>query len=796
MTKEALEYFEGDELCADTHVSKYALRSPEGTLLELSPDNKHRRMAKEFARVEVGKFKNPYSEDFVYELFKDYKYIIPQGSPMYGIGNPKPVSLSNCYVLESPVDSYSGILYTDTQLVNLSKRRAGVGLDLSNLRPAGYLTNNSANTSSGIIPFATRYSNSINEVAQEGRRGALMQTLSVHHPQILDFIRCKEDKTKVTGCNISVKLTDEFLEAVDEGTDYELRWPVDSNNVYARIPAKLLWDEIINNSWKCAEPGVLFFDTIIRECPADCYANYGFRTISTNPCGEIPLCALDSCRLLCLNLYSFVENPFTPKAYFNFDKFYEYSKIAQRLMDDLVDLELEKIQQIIGKVNNDPEGDHVKNIELDMWVEIKRKCSKGRRTGTGITGLGDAIAALGLAYCSDKALDIDEEIYKTLKLGCYRSSVDMAMELGAFELWDKELEKDCPFLKRIGAEDPQLWEDMQKYGRRNIALLTTAPTGSVSILTRTTSGIEPLFKTSYIRKKKINVGDVNTKVDFVDANGEKWQEYEVFHHKLKVWMEVTGKSNVKESPYYKSCANDLDWEKRVELQGRITKHIDHSLSSTVNLPEDVTMEEVGKIFMRAWKSGCKGITVYRDRCRDGVLVDKSQSSKGNNSKKRPKVLPCNIHHMTVLKEKYISVIGLLDEQPYEIFASQNFDIDKTIDKGIIRKKARGEYTLEDDKGNVLVELPSMLSEYEETVTRLISVSLRHGVPLNFIVDQLEKTHKKEFICFTKCLGRSLKRYIKDGAKVSGANCEKCGGAELKRSEGCIMCNDCGWSKCN
>lgn len=826
-----LEYFGGDGLAAEVWESKYALRDAQDNLIEKSPDDMHRRIARELARVEQGKFKEPYSEEFIYECLKNFKYIVPQGSIMYGVGNPKLVSLSNCFVLDSPEDSYSGILWTDEQLVQISKRRGGVGFDLSNLRPVNSRTTNSARTSSGIVPFMERYSNSIREVGQNGRRGALMLTLSVHHPQVLDFARAKQDRTKVTGANVSVRLTDEFLQAVEKGETYEQRFPVDPTEprqISQQVDARQVWMELIKCAWATAEPGLLFWDNIIRESPADCYATFGYKTDSTNPCSEIGLCPLDSCRLLVINLFGFVIDPFTARARFDYKKFYQYSQIAQRLMDDVIDLELECIQRIMNKIEQDPETWKYKEREMSLWERVYAKCDRGRRTGVGITALGDTFAALGIKYGSEESIAATDDIYKTLKFGCYRSSVDMAAELGAFPIWDKELEKNNPFLNRIRDEQvvwyedncpcgvcadcevivrgSEIYEDMQKYGRRNIALLTTAPTGTVSLLTQTTSGIEPLFKESYVRRRKINAGDKDIKVDFVDQQGDRWQEYVVYHHRLKQWMDITGETNLTKSPYHGCCAEDLDWKQRVKLQAAAQKHIDHSISSTLNLPESVSVEQVAEIYETAWRAGCKGVTVYRKNCRTGVLIDSPLSNKitKHDAPKRPNKLPCDIHHMQADKKPYFVVVGLYEGDPYEVFAVENVCthgellLQRTYTSGIIKKVKRGEYKLLSQDGQDLLpdynSLSVLLSGDLEALTRMTSTALRHGASIEFVVSQLSKV-KGDLHIFAKCLGRALKKYVKDGTKITGVNCPQCDSEDLRFTEGCVSCG-CGWSRCS
>jgi len=799
------EYFSGDELAAKVFVDKYALRDQNNCLVEKTPKDMHMRIAKEFARIEKNKFKQPLSEQEIFDLLDQFKHIIPQGSPMAGIGNKyQVVSLSNCYVIPSPVDSYGGIMRADQQLVQISKRRGGTGGDISNLRPVGSTTRNAARSSTGIISFMERFSNSIKEVGQAGRRGALMLTCSVHHPQIYDYATIKLDETKVTGANVSIRLTDEFLSAVTDDTDVQLRWPVESTTptIKKNVKARDLWKTIINSAWRRAEPGLLFWDRIIRESPADCYAAQGFRTISTNPCSEIPLSAYDSCRLLVLNLYSYVKNPFTPEATFDWIKFSKHAKIAQRLMDDLIDLELEAIDGIISKIIDDPEEEDVKSVELELWNNIRLSCEKGRRTGTGFTALGDCLAALGVKYGSDHSIEVSESIYKALKLAAYSSSVDMAKELGAFPIWDRENEKDCPFLLRIKDEDPGLYFDMQLYGRRNIACLTLAPVGSVSMLTRTTSGVECAYDIiPFIRKKKVLSEDKYARVDSVDEQGDKWQHFEIHHPKLVEWMRITGKTDIKDSPWWGCCAEDIDWSKRVQMQAAIQKHCDHAISSTINLPENVSEEKVAEIYEAAWKAGCKGITVYRKNCRSGVMVDKESVKekllvKFDGYKKREKSLPCDVYHPRVRGKDYFVVIGFGEgAEPYEVFAGENGFIPKTIVSGKTTKTKRGVYGLISQDKVVTENITEHLHDDEEALTRMVSMSLRHGVDLPYIVHQLEKV-EGDLTSLSKAIARCLKKYISDGTVVKGEECGACKQATLVRENGCITCKNCGWSKCS
>ena len=1182
--KQSMEYFGGEEISAKVFLDKYALKNKEQELLEATPTQMFERIAHELHRVEKKKYKDPLSYEEILEYLKDFKRIIPQGSPMNGVGNPyQYTTISNCYVIPSPEDSYGGICATDEKIVQISKRRGGVGTDISHLRPNKSSTTNAARTSTGIIPFMERYSNSIREVGQSGRRGALMLTISIHHPEVLDFARSKRDLKKVTGANISIRLTDEFLEAVKNGTLYEQRFPVDSKtpSMGKAVDARTVWMEIVENAHATAEPGLLFWDRIIEESPADCYSDFGYATTSTNPslrgdtlvltnkgifpiqklaeqqsnikvknlrgewhncdvfmsgknkqlmkitfsnnqtvyctpehkwpilnssgniinpqtgkvkkketvdlkrqdkiyfpslgiptnplkckysfedgfvvgwnmgdgwtsyhklhkskqygfifsqedidskigervldytnnlakrdsclkqdhnsnaytycttdtavvesfeekglyckkdgipktiwegnfeyirgfidglfsadghirvcekisncsiilvsshekivsdiqkllafygirsnyrksisknhkfpngkqynkeytrfdlvisgldvvkfskyfdlsntskqnkldiismkkishnskgrieygnkrdylsvkkvekteiyedvyditvhddthtffmvtgvtgnCGELPLCPYDSCRLLLLNLYGYVDNPFTNKAFFNFKKFKEDAIVAQRFMDDLVDIELEKIDGIIKKIRTDPEPFEVKKAELDLWKNMKRVCEGARRTGTGITALGDALAALGIKYGSTKSINTTRMIYKALKLACYRSSVEMAIELEPFSCWDPKLEKNNPFLLRIKEEDPDLYRDMNKYGRRNIACLTTAPAGSVSLLTQTTSGIEPCYQISYKRRKKINVNDGDTRVDFVDDKGDAWQEFDIFHPKVKIWKEVTGETDVTKSPWYDCCANDLNWLNRIKLQAVANKEVDHSISSTLNLPEDVTVEEVAKIYETAWTEGCKGVTVYREGCRAGVMVDNTAEEKmlkikKTTAPKRPKILPADIYHTVSKGESYFVILGILGDDPYEIFAGKNGQIKKSIKKGMIKKMKRGKYSLLEENGDVIQEdISKHIDEEQEAITRLISSNLRHGCDVSFVVHQLEKV-QGDLLSYSKAISRVLKKYIPDNTAVHGDSCKECG-ADLIREQGCVTCRSCGWSRC-
>jgi ribonucleoside-diphosphate reductase alpha chain len=820
----SIAYFDGDELAASTFLNKYALKDEKQQLLEKTPADMHHRLARELSRVEHGKFSNPLGEDEIFALLDGFKKIVPQGSPMYGIGNRyQYISLSNCYVVDPPLDSYGGICKTDQQLVQISKRRGGNGTDVSLLRPRATATHNAARTSTGIGPFMERFSNSIREVGQEGRRGALMLTISVHHPEIETFATIKNDDKKVTGANISIRLTDEFLNAVEKDEEYELRWPctpedaetlnVPFRKVNRKVRARDIWKKIINSAWSRAEPGLLFWDNILRESIPDCYAKQGFRTVSTNPCSEIPLSVLDSCRLLLLNLMGYVQNPFTPNAKFDFANFYKDAQIAQRLMDDIVDLELECIDRILSKIDEDPEPADTKKLELDLWHGIQKACVNGRRTGTGITALGDALAALGVKYGSDESIEVTEKIYRVLKFGAYRSSVDMAKDLSPFPIWNNDLEKDNPFLKRIESESidlgdetvtgESLMNDMQQYGRRNIALLTTAPAGTVSMLTRTSSGIEPVFMLGYVRRRKINANDATAKVDFVDNLGDKWTEFTVYHPTVSQWMKVTGETDVAKSPWYGCCAEDLDWKQRVILQAKANSHVDHAISSTINLPESVAEERVAEIYETAWKYGCKGITVYRNNCRTGVLVQKKEKEvktdgiSKTDAPRRPKSLPCDVHHVKVKGQEYFVLVGLFGEnEPYEVFAGKNGQIAKSVKNGTLEKMARGRYQATFDDKNVFENVSDHCDDMEEAICRLTSTSLRHGADIAFIVHQLEKIPGGDMHAFYKAMSRTLKKYIKEGQKVTGENCGECGASSLIRAEGCVRCASCGWTKCS
>lgn len=827
--KSCTEYFKGDTLAADVWINKYALRDGD-KVYELNPDEMHRRLAREFARIEH-KYKNPLSEDDIYELLKDFKYIIPQGSPMAGIGNNfQVVSLSNCFVIGNPAnsDSYGGILKIDQEQVQLMKRRGGVGHDLSHIRPKMSPVKNSALTSTGIVPFMERYSNTTKEVAQGGRRGALMLSISIKHPDAEDFIDAKMELNKITGANVSVKIDDEFMRCVVSGKPYKQQFPINSDNpsVIKEIDARELWKKIIHNAWQSAEPGVLFWDTIIRESVPDCYASFGFKTISTNPCGEIPLCAYDSCRLLAINLYSYVKHPFTPEAEFDFELFKQHVQKGQKLMDDLIDLEMEKIERILAKIESDPEPEGIKRTEKELWLNIKMKCLEGRRTGFGITAEGDMLAAMGLTYGTDEATAFAVEVQKTLACSAYRSSALMARDRGAFPIYDYKLEENNPFIQRLKSADEELYSLMKQYGRRNIALLTIAPTGSVSICTQTSSGIEPAFLVSYRRRRKVNPNDSEATISFTDEEGQAWEEYNVLHHKFAVWAEINGynvedlvhkytdeqlQEVIAKSPYNNATANCVNWVNKVKMQGAIQKWVDHSISVTVNIPKETSEEVVDKIYQTAWESGCKGMTIYRDGSRNGVLV--SGSSKNNNTftetkaPKRPKKLEADIIRFQNDKEKWIAVVGLYEGRPYEIFSGKaaSFVLPNSVEKGwVIRVKeednlpARYDFQFLDNDGyKVTIEgLSRMFKKEYWNYAKLISGILRHGMPITNVIELISKlTLDTDSInTWKNGIARALKKYVKDGTIVEGEKCPQCGGKIIYTS-GCKQCSDCGWSKC-
>jgi ribonucleoside-diphosphate reductase alpha chain len=824
----SLSYFKGDDLAARVWVNKYALKDSFGNIFERTPDDMHRRLAREIARIEK-RYPNPFSEDEIYKVLKDFRYIVPQGGPMTGIGNDYQIaSLSNCFVVgnDGNSDSYGGIMKIDQEQVQLMKRRGGVGHDLSHIRPKGSPVKNSALTSTGIVPFMERYSNSTREVAQDGRRGALMLSVSIKHPDSESFIDAKLEQGKVTGANVSVKIEDDFMKAVEDGKNYVQTYPIHSEKpIYKKeIDAGKLWEKIVKNAWQSAEPGILFWDTIIKESVPDCYADLGYRTVSTNPCGEIPLCPYDSCRLLAINLYSYVDNPFTPKAKFNFELFKEHIHYAQRIMDDIIDLELEKIDAILAKVNADPEEEEIKAVEKRLWENIREKAKEGRRTGIGITAEGDMLAALGLQYGSDIATDFSEEIHKTVALEAYRSSVFLAKERGSFALYDKEREKDNPFINRLKNADATLYEEMTKYGRRNIALLTIAPTGTTSLMTQTTSGIEPVFLPVYNRRRKVNPNDKDVRVDFVDEVGDHWEEYTVFHHKFKTWMEASGYDTnreysreeldemVQKSPYYKATSNDVDWLSKVRMQGRIQKWVDHSISVTINLPSNVSEELVGQLYFEAWKSGCKGVTVYRDGSRSGVLISNNGTEKKKTGfpTKRPEKLEAEVVRFQNNKEKWIAFIGLMDNKPYEIFTGLSDDEDGIL----LPRSITGGYIIKsyDSDGNSRYDFQYVNKRgYKTTIeglsykfnpvfwnyAKLISGTLRHGMPIHKVVELVTSLQlDNETINSWKAgVARALKKYIPNGTLAEGALCDECGSDEVVYQEGCLTCLACGSSKC-
>jgi ribonucleoside-diphosphate reductase alpha chain len=827
--KASLEYFNGDDLAARVWVNKYALKDSFGNIFELTPDDMHKRLAKEIARIEK-QYPNPLTEEEIYKVLKGFKYIVPQGGPMTGIGNNFQVaSLSNCFVVgnDGNSDSYGGIMKIDQEQVQLMKRRGGVGHDLSHIRPKGSPVKNSALTSTGIVPFMERYSNSTREVAQDGRRGALMLSVSVKHPDSESFIDAKLEQGKVTGANISVKIQDDFMKAVEANKPYLQKYPINAAKpLYKKeIDASKLWGKIVKNAWKSAEPGILFWDTIINESVPDCYADLGYRTVSTNPCGEIPLCPYDSCRLLAINLYSYVEKPFTIEAKFNFDLFKEHVHYAQRIMDDIIDLELEKIDAILEKVKSDPEEEDIKYTEKNLWENIKHKANEGRRTGIGITAEGDMLAALGLRYGSENAIDFSEEIHKTITLEAYRSSVNLAKDRGAFAIYDSEREKNNPLINRIKKEDADLYENMAEYGRRNIALLTIAPTGTTSLMTQTTSGIEPVFMPVYKRRRKVNPNDKDVRVDFVDEVGDHWEEFIVFHHKFKTWMQVSGydmnreyseeelDEMVKKSPYYKATSNDVDWLAKVRMQGRVQKWVDHSISVTINLPADASQELVGDLYIQAWKNGCKGVTVYRDGSRSGVLIsnDSKEKKKGGSfPTKRPEKLDADVVRFQNNKEKWIAFIGLMDGKPYEIFTGLSDDEDgillpRSITKGYIIKSWEGEENSRYDfqyinKRGYKTTIEGLSHKFNPVYwnyAKLISGTLRHGMPIHKVVELITSLQlDNDTINSWKAgVARALKKYIPDGTLAEDTRCGECGSEEVVYQEGCLTCLSCGSSKC-
>lgn len=834
--KASLDYFTGDELAAKVWVNKYALKDAFGNIYEESPNDMHHRLASEIARVEK-KYPNPLSEQELFDLFDHFRYIVPQGSPMTGIGNDFQIaSLSNCFVigLDGDADSYGAIIRIDEEQVQLMKRRGGVGHDLSHIRPKGSPVKNSALTSTGLVPFMERYSNSTREVAQDGRRGALMLSVSIKHPDSESFIDAKMTEGKVTGANVSVKIDDNFMQAVINGTPYRQQYPIDSPNPtnVKEVNAAELWKKIIHNAWKSAEPGVLFWDTILRESVPDSYADLGFRTVSTNPCGEIPLCPYDSCRLLAINLYSYVVNPFTKEAYFDFDLFRKHVILAQRIMDDIIDLESEKIEKILEKIDADPESMEVKQSERHLWEKIQKKTLQGRRTGVGITAEGDMIAALGLRYGTEEATDFAEKVQKMLALAAYRSSVEMAKERGAFDIYDAKREEKNPFINRLREADPELYDDMVKYGRRNIACLTIAPTGTTSLMTQTTSGIEPVFLPVYRRRRKVNPNDAEARVDFVDETGDAFEEYIVFHHKFVTWMLANGFSASKKytqeeveelvakSPYYKATSNDVDWLQKVRMQGRIQKWVDHSISVTINLPADVTEELVNSLYVEAWKCGCKGCTVYRDGSRSGVLLSTDNKKKKKEDcncmqppvivATRPRELEADVVKFQNNREKWIAFVGLLNGRPYEIFTGLADDdegimLPKNVSKGSIIKsydedgKKHYDFQFKNKRGyKMTIEgLDGKFNPEFWNYAKLISGVLRYGMPIDQVIKLVQgmELNNESINTWKNGVERALKKYLPNGMEAKGQKCPNCGHETLVYQEGCLICTNCGASRC-
>ena len=833
----SLQYFKGDELAARVWVNKYAVKDSFGNIFEKSPEDMHWRIANEVARIEA-KYKNGLNAQQLYELLDHFKYIVPQGSPMTGIGNDFQVaSLSNCFVIgiDGAADSYGAIIRIDEEQVQLMKRRGGVGHDLSHIRPKGSPVKNSALTSTGLVPFMERYSNSTREVAQDGRRGALMLSVSIKHPDSEAFIDAKMTEGKVTGANVSVKLDDAFMQAAVNGTPYKQQYPVDSDQpVFTKgIDASALWKKIVHNAWKSAEPGVLFWDTIIRESVPDCYADLGYRTVSTNPCGEIPLCPYDSCRLLAINLYSYVVNPYTKEAYFDFDLFKKHVALAQRIMDDIIDLELEKIEKIIAKIDSDPESEEVKEAEKHLWEKIYKKSGQGRRTGVGITAEGDMLAAMGLRYGTEDATEFSEQVHKTIALEAYRSSVNMAKERGAFAIYDSEREKNNPFINRLKEADPELYEEMKKYGRRNIACLTIAPTGTTSLMTQTTSGIEPVFMPVYKRRRKVNPNDPQTHVDFVDETGDAFEEYIVFHHKFVEWMTVNGYDPTKrytqeeidelveKSPYYKATSNDVDWLMKVKMQGRIQKWVDHSISVTINLPNDVDEALVNRLYVEAWRSGCKGCTVYRDGSRSGVLLSTKKDKKDKKEELppckpptvvevRPKVLEAEVVRFQNNKEKWVAFVGLLDGHPYEIFTGlqddeEGISLPKSVTTGRIIKNIdeegnkRYDFQFENKRGykTTIEGLSEKFNKEYWNYAKLISGVLRWRMPIDRVIKLVDSLQldSENINTWKNGVERALKKYVTDGTSAEGQKCPNCGNETLVYQEGCLICKTCGTSRC-
>ena len=826
--RDSLDYFGGDELAANVFVTKYSLPSKDGNFLESTPDDMHRRLAREFYKAE-SRYPNPMTEEEIYQLLKDFKYVVPQGSPMAGIGNNNQIqSISNCFVIETPHDSYGGILKSDQELVQIAKRRGGVGFDISAIRPKGMTTGNAARTTDGIEVFMDRFSNSCREVAQGGRRGALMLTISVHHPQIRDFIKIKRDLTRVTGANISVRVSDEFMNAVRNNTDVELKWPVDATNPEVSVAdsAQEIWHSLIEAAHASAEPGVLFWDTAKRMTPSDVYEEEGFGSSSTNPCGEIILSPYDSCRLMLMNLASFVNDPWTPSATFDYGEFARKVQKAQRLMDDMIDLEIDQVDKIIAKIRNDPEPQSVKQIELDLWKNIRSQAELGRRTGLGITGLGDMLAMIGVRYGSEEAIATTEEVYKWLALNSYESSIILAKERGAFKAWSHDKEKEHPFISKIVSELlPHRQEDYAQFGRRNIANTTTAPAGSVSVLTQTTSGIEPAFMLHYTRRKKLTGQDADARVDFVDDSGDKWQEYTVYHHGFSQWMassagaawakeELSNDELVAQSPYSGATANEIDWVAKVKMQAAAQKWVCHAISNTTNLPSDIDVETVKNVYMTGWELGCKGVTVYRDGSRSGVLVSSDSKEKeesslftSNRAPKRPRELECDVHQASISGEPWTILIGLLEDKPYEIFGgkSEYVEIPRKYKSGHLIKRPRKTmnsiYDLKfgEDGNEVIVKdiVKIFDNPNHSAFTRTLSLALRHGAPVHYICEQLQKDREADLFSFSKVIARCLKKYIPDGTKPGSGVFEDscCDSPNIVYQEGCATCLNCGMAKC-
>ena len=834
--EESLRYFQGDELAARVWVNKYAVKDSFGNIYEKSPEDMHWRIANEVARIEA-KYPNALTAKELYDLLDHFKYIVPQGSPMTGIGNDYQVaSLSNCFVIgvDGAADSYGAIIKIDEEQVQLMKRRGGVGHDLSHIRPKGSPVKNSALTSTGLVPFMERYSNSTREVAQDGRRGALMLSVSIKHPDSEAFIDAKMTEGKVTGANVSVKLDDAFMQAAVDEKPYIQQYPIESANptTTKEIDASTLWKKIVHNAWKSAEPGVLFWDTIIRESVPDCYADLGYKTVSTNPCGEIPLCPYDSCRLLAINLYSYVVNPFKPDAYFDFELFKKHVALAQRIMDDIIDLELEKIERIMEKIDQDPEGEEVKHAERNLWNKIYKKSGQGRRTGVGITAEGDMLAALGLRYGTEEATEFSEKVHKTVALGAYRSSVEMAKERGAFEIYSNEREQNNPFIQRLAEADPELYAEMKKYGRRNIACLTIAPTGTTSLMTQTTSGIEPVFLPVYKRRRKVNPNDTNVHVDFVDETGDAFEEYIVFHHKFVTWMLANGFSASKKytqeeveelvakSPYYKATSNDVDWLQKVRMQGRIQKWVDHSISVTINLPADVTEDLVNSLYVEAWKCGCKGCTVYRDGSRSGVLLSTDNKKKKKEDcncmeppvivATRPRELEADVVKFQNNREKWIAFVGLLNGRPYEIFTGLADDdegimLPKNVSKGSIIKsydedgQKHYDFQFKNKRGyKMTIEgLDGKFNPEFWNYAKLISGVLRYGMPIDQVIKLVQgmELNNESINTWKNGVERALKKYLPNGTEAKGQKCPNCGHETLVYQEGCLICTNCGASRC-